>query len=73
MECRRLPLAQKCENSGCTCADGWEPVYNLSLDGSTLLMHCILQCSLGEYARIDKQTSAKVRLPRVFEKLTANS
>ena len=57
--CMPLPLAYICDGE-CTCASGWEPVYNLSADGTTLTMHCISQCNLGEYAKINSKTFAKV-------------
>ena len=59
-QCMRLPLAQTCAGGSCTCASGWQPIYNLSSDGLTLSMHCIVECSLGEYAQIDASSFAKV-------------
>jgi len=55
-----VPLAKVCNNSGCTCAEGWEALYDLSADGNTLTMHCVVECNTGEYAQIDAQTFRKV-------------
>ena len=68
-ECKRLPLATICDSQGCVCAQGWQAIYNLSLDGNTLTMHCIVECELGEYARINSQSS---RLVRLFHLLLAD-
>ena len=67
-ECMLLPFAQKCEQGGgnniCSCASGWIPIYNYSSatnnNHNGLTMRCIVECALGEYARIDPITFAKV-------------
>jgi hypothetical protein len=59
-ECRRTPFAQACETAACACADGWQPLYNLSADGLTLTMRCVSECALGEYAQIEPGTFRKL-------------
>ena len=58
-ECMRRPFAQQCDTN-CSCAKGWRPMYNVSGDGQTLLMRCVAECALGEYARVDPVTFKKL-------------
>lgn len=67
--CMRLPFAQHCEGN-CTCAKGWMPVYNVSADGQSMRMHCIMDCALGSYARVNPSTFEKVRRILFFLALT---
>jgi hypothetical protein len=53
-QCKRLPLAQRCDGGECSCAEGWTPIYNETA------LRCVLECELGQYARIDSKTFAKV-------------
>ena len=66
-ECQRVPLAMHCADEGCNCSEGWEPIYNVSGDGVTVTMQCVLECALGEYAVIDEQSFAKVCSPSFLE------
>ena len=59
-ECKPKPLGFTCSTTNCTCAYGWDPIYNQSADGLSVTMSCLLSCEQGQYAKIDAATSAKV-------------
>ena len=63
-----MPLAMHCADEGCNCSEGWEPIYNVSGDGVTVTMQCVVECALGEYAVIDEQSFAKVCSPPFSKK-----
>ena len=59
-ECQRAPLAVHCQTENCTCAKGWDPVFQMNAEDTSLNLSCVTGCLLGQYALINPSTMEKI-------------